>query len=482
MNASVSTIKTVRSFLCVFFIFWLTACVPSAPQQPGSGSSPLADPATPTPEIFRPLDPSPTPSESDLPLTCQVTDLNVFVDRAAGFCFAYPMSFTAGEADGAAAYVFGPALEDGAQPLRASLTVAIRPLPAGSNLARLTDGFLASLGEAPWPIERTRYALGGEPAEMLAPVPGLGSARIVLLIHGLDLYTLTFHPVDAERAARDLEDLVQTVNGSFAFLDAPQGTAGSQTAVTWFEFGETFSLSYHPILAPWVIARTAAAVPPSDQIMYAEAHPANVEFVFYGFDGGRPAQLPLLPIENQNAQVKIFRTEDFPGFGDDHPAGFLGQLEALRTLLSGGIDPARCERPRLGEQDPLPYLPWINMAQTFCAQPQIIGFDGGQGIRYLTQFGQGPAPVLDSEVFYTFQGLTDDGRFYVAAFFPVTSGIFPLVAPPCPECSDANYDPIAAWTALLSDQLVRLNALSGDGFAPALDLLDRLVASIRIGE
>jgi hypothetical protein len=43
--------------------------------------------ATPTPEVFIPLNPSPTPSDSDLPLTCQVTDLNVSLDRAAGYCF-----------------------------------------------------------------------------------------------------------------------------------------------------------------------------------------------------------------------------------------------------------------------------------------------------------------------------------------------------------------------------------------------------------
>jgi hypothetical protein len=48
----------------------------------------------PTAEVFNPLDPSPTPSASDLPLPCQVTDLRFYIDRSAGFCFAYPLQFT----------------------------------------------------------------------------------------------------------------------------------------------------------------------------------------------------------------------------------------------------------------------------------------------------------------------------------------------------------------------------------------------------
>lgn len=44
--------------------------------------------------------------------------------------------------------------------------------------------------------------------------------------------------------------------------------------------------------------------------------------------------------------------------------------------------------------------------------------DGG-GIRYLTQFGQAAGLITNPELFYTFQGLTDDGAYYVAAVFPV---------------------------------------------------------------
>jgi hypothetical protein len=437
--------------------------------------------ATPTPEVFNPLDPSPTPGDSDLPLTCQVTDLNVFIERAAGFCFAYPLHFGLGEDPSDRPDVIGPALDDSPDPLQASLAIDLRPVPAGSDLTALVDAFLASLGELPWTVAREPLTVGGEPAEVLEPVPVLGSARVVLLLHGNSLFTLSFHPVDFEVAKPDLEALYQTVTGSFAFLPYP-GEAASDRMVAWAEFGVEISLSYDPVLAPWVIARTAAAVPSSDQILYAEAHPANAEFVFYGFNGGRVYDLPLFPVDNRLAQVKIFRTEDFPGYGDDHPSGFVGQLQALQDLLPAGVDSSQCETPHGGDIGLLPYLPWINMAQTFCAQPQIVEFSGGRGVRYLSQFSQGLGPVLDTQVFYTFQGLTDDGRFYVAAFFPVATGVFPEEPPSSPECCDADTDPFEVWAEVLGEQLVRLNALSGDEFAPDLELLDDLIASIRIGQ
>jgi hypothetical protein len=90
--------------------------------------------------------------------------------------------------------------------------------------------------------------------------------------------------------------------------------------------------------------------------------------------------------------------------------------------------------------------------------------------------------VLDQHVFYTFQGLTDDGQFYVSAVFPVETGIFPTEPASCPKCSDPNYNPFPEWQALLAEQLAQLNAQGADEFAPSLTTLDELVQSIQIRE
>ena len=176
----------------------------------------------------------------------------------------------------------------------------------------------------------------------------------------------------------------------------------------------------------------------------------------------------------------VFRTADFPGYGDESPLGFSGQLQALTGLLDGGIDPARCAQPHSDDDDALPFLPWINARQTFCAQPRLVEFRSGTGIRYLSHYAQGPGPVVDYQVFYTFQGLTHDRQFYISALFPVQTGIFPTEPPACPRCGDADYDPFAEWMAALSEQLTGLNAQPEAEFGPALSVLDELVGSIEI--
>jgi hypothetical protein len=293
------------------------------------------------------------------------------------------------------------------------------------------------------------------------------------------LFTLRYHPSDLDLARPDLEALSQTVTGSFAFLPLAAPHASEPKTIRWFEFGNDISVTYDSSLAPWVEARSVPAVPVSDQVLFAESQPSYAQVRFWGFHGGRPYELPIFPAENRIAQVRVFRTTEFPGYGDDSPQGFLNQMQALKDLLARGIEPERCAQPITGEPA-MPYLPWINMKQTLCAQPAIIEFANGRGVRYLSYFSQGLNPVLDREVFYTFQGLTDDGQFYVAAFFPVETGIFPTEPPPCPQCSEPGYDPFAEWSTVLAEQLVQLNAQPADEFTPALTVLDELIQSVQI--
>ena len=173
----------------------------------------------------------------------------------------------------------------------------------------------------------------------------------------------------------------------------------------------------------------------------------------------------------------VYRTEEFAAFGDD-PTGFTRQLQALRELLENPPDLSThvAEAMDRGPQDTpyLPFLPWLNSSQAFCAQPGYIEFEGGAGIRYLTAFLQ-EAAISDSQVFYTFQGVTDDGMYYVAAVLPLATEVFA-------EEGGAELGPFGPdeWHAFLIQGVARLNAQSGDGFAPTLTALDATVASIRI--
>jgi hypothetical protein len=445
------------------------------------GPALVVEPSTPTPEIFSALAPSPTPSDSTLPLTCQVTDLGVYVNQEWGYCFAYPGTFTVDQSRAAEGIItlYGPDLEDSANSARVSLEITVQVVPPESGLTPLVEAYRMSFGDGLPSIGRETGMLGGKSAETLDPVPGLLSSRVTMALHENILFTLRFHPSDLDIARPDLEALTQTVTGSFAFLPLTTQPSSKIQTVNWHEFDRNISLSYDSSLAPWVEARTIPAVPVNAQILYAEAQPTFAQIRFLGFQGGRPYDLPLLPIDNRMAQVRVFPTADFPGFGDDSAEGFLNQLQALNDLLQSGLDPARCTTPHPDELA-LPFLPWINMKQTFCARPQILEFQNGKGVRYISYYSQGPNPVLDREVFYTFQGLTEDGAFYVSAFFPVQTGVFPTEVPACPRCGEPDYDPFSEWTATLIEQLTALNAQPANDFAPSLNVLDDLIQSISI--
>jgi hypothetical protein len=53
---------------------------------------------------------------------------------------------------------------------------------------------------------------------MVEPVPAMLSYRIVFLQHNGSIYRLLFWPVDIQEAQTDLNDLTQTIIGSFAFI------------------------------------------------------------------------------------------------------------------------------------------------------------------------------------------------------------------------------------------------------------------------
>lgn len=180
-------------------------------------ASTLPEPATATPEIMPRLDPSPTSSGSSLPLTCQVTDLSVYVNEADGYCFAYPARFKAGQQPMLnVPAIVGPALE-GVDPVFAAFSVEIAPA-ADQSLREQAEAFLKGFSAVdPASFTWTQVPVGGEAGLMVEPVPVMLSYRIVFVQHNGRIFRLAYWPVDVEEAKADLDELTQTTLGSFAF-------------------------------------------------------------------------------------------------------------------------------------------------------------------------------------------------------------------------------------------------------------------------
>ena len=134
--------------------------------------------------------------------------------------------------------------------------------------------------------------------------------------------------------------------------------------------------------------------------------------------------------------------------------------------------------------DNLPFVPFFNAGQVFAAQIQIIQFQNGSGVRFLTEYAQSFATINNRELFYHFQGLTDDDKYYIIAILPVTAPMLasdekpdapvPPDGVPFPGYDDPNADFIGYYDAITE----KLNAQTPENFQPSLSVLDDLMRSL----
>lgn len=159
------------------------------------------------------------------------------------------------------------------------------------------------------------------------------------------------------------------------------------------------------------------------------------------------------------------------------PAAF----ESMHRLNNLFYDPAVAF-----SRDGLPPIPFFNAAQVFASNVQMISFQNGQGVRFLTQYDQYPAPANNHDLFYHFQGLSADGVYYIVAILPVNvplladtgdaGAALPAGGVPYPYLADPNADMQSYYKSVTE----LLNVTPAEAFTPTLDQLDRLIQSMRI--
>ena len=201
--------KYLIVFLALTFTLLLSGCAsaPNAIQAP-----------TVTPNMLPRLDPSPTPSDSPLPLTCQVTDLNVYIDEANGYCFAYQSHFTLGDQPSGKPEVRGPAVDNSAEPIHATFSVEVSPAATDKTLREQAEAYLREFSVVdPARFTWDQIQVDGEAAWRVEPIPAMLAYRIVFVQHNGSIFRLIYWPVDIPEAQADLNDLTQTTLGSFAF-------------------------------------------------------------------------------------------------------------------------------------------------------------------------------------------------------------------------------------------------------------------------
>ncbi|OGO23901.1 MAG: hypothetical protein A2Y54_00360 [Chloroflexi bacterium RBG_16_51_16] len=118
------------------------------------------------------------------------------------------------------------------------------------------------------------------------------------------------------------------------------------------------------------------------------------------------------------------------------------------------------------------------------AQIRSISFHNGHGLRYLTQPGQAATPIYNSSLFYFFQGITDDGSYFVSAILPTSASYLvandnptsPLPVNGIPFEFD-NYDALPSYIEAVKQ---KLDSSSANEFTPSLETLDSFIQSFLI--
>jgi hypothetical protein len=205
-------------------------------------------------------------------------------------------------------------------------------------------------------------------------------------------------------------------------------------------------------LAQSMTVETIAAVPAGDDHPYWEAGPEHLQVTLAGY----PVNDHLM-----KAQIFIYPVDKFSEF--NQAAGQIaGDLPALLKSHEA--------------VDVMPFLPLFNAMQVMHAQVQYLDFKNGSGVRFLTQFDQAPLPINNYELIYTFQGLTSDGKYYVAAVLPVSQPELPANE----KVNDEMAARMSDFPAYLTETVTWLEKQPANSFTPDLAALDGLINSIEV--
>lgn len=165
-------------------------------------------------------------------------------------------------------------------------------------------------------------------------------------------------------------------------------------------------------------------------------------------------------------QIWIYPVERFSELLPDHIPPRVSGLQNL--IANGGADSAV-----------LPFLPVIPQSQSFHLFETGLSFNGGQGVRFITGYSESPIPINNKTILYTFQGLTADGRYWVAVTLPVSNSVLPADNNTLPEgYSDESL--ILGYDAYVGEVKATLAAQPLDAFFPSIESLDNLVRSISV--
>lgn len=233
------------------------------------------------------------------------------------------------------------------------------------------------------------------------------------------------------------------------------------------------NFSYTPLIAEEIIGEEVLAnsdtsgflyddVPSHARFNFINSYVSRTPFNSFQYEWAPWLKLAIPPNYDTGPQVFVFPIADYIYINPIASE----RVEELAYILNQNSLPLINDYP---------VLPTFNSAQDFATQGILVDFQDGRGVRFITHYSQDTNPVINPHVFYSFQGLTSDNKFYVAAFFP----LFISILPDQIEVDDwENFS--LRYQVYLSNIASRIEKLDPIDIEPDLHSLDALIKSISI--
>lgn len=189
------------------------------------------------------------------------------------------------------------------------------------------------------------------------------------------------------------------------------------------------------------------------------------------FDGESPEEV----LSNQGRRMYIFPTQAYISLYESQGNPIVDdQVSRLEQLIVEAE--SRTEQP----ESPMPLLPPPSSFMDRWVQFQDLAFGVGQGVRYVSDspFRQQVGPWTNETTAYYYEGLTDNGAFYVSLIWPVSTDSLPDTAADVPENTQAAASDPQTSAAYQQEVKDTLNELPSTAWAPDLASLDAMLQSL----
>lgn len=258
--------------------------------------------------------------------------------------------------------------------------------------------------------------------------------------------------------------------------------------ITWTLQGHTL------VTTAYDKAQYGEAGLPLSRVGSGEMIQASFEGVSFSFDSSlaQSAQgkyLPPVPVQqapalgggSPQAIQFLFNNETLPDYFDPtKPQVYVYAVDELKALDPSVAQNVEALQKILADgtveaDQQIPVFPIIPASQVFHAQTEILDFVNGTGVGFITYYAQDVSPIQSSRVFWTFQGITLDNKYYVSIFWPIASPALP----PDKSISGKEYKAfVKGYQEYLNALTTTLDSLPPAAFNPNLSLLENMARSV----